>query len=79
MLDSSGLTDCRLETHEIIWRSETLDPILRGFWDWGKIADLEPALQNKIESTIRENTKASRRNEHFEFPHTVLVGTATKP
>jgi ubiquinone/menaquinone biosynthesis C-methylase UbiE len=79
MLSAGGLTDCRLETHDVIWRSDTLDPILRGFWDWGKIADLAPALQNKIESTTRENAKAYMRNGHFEFPHTVLIGTATKP
>ncbi|MFQ5790795.1 MAG: class I SAM-dependent methyltransferase, partial [Acidobacteriota bacterium] len=32
MLTAGGLADCRLDTHEVIWRSETLEPIMGGFW-----------------------------------------------
>lgn len=78
MLTSAGLTDCKLSTHDVIWRSEKLEPILRGFWDWGNIAALPQDVQDRIEATTRENSKAYEQDGQFVFPHSVLHGCAVK-
>jgi hypothetical protein len=57
MITAGGLADFQLDTHEIVWRSETLDPILRGFWDWGNMAALPQEVQDKIKATTRDNAQ----------------------
>ena len=54
------MADFKLDTHEIVWRSKTLDPILRAFWDWGNMAALPQEAQDKIKATTRENAPALR-------------------
>lgn len=79
LFEAAGLVNCRLDTHEVVWRSETLEPILRGFWDWANLTALPRELQDRIEATTRENAKPYEHAGRFAFPHSVLVGTATKP
>ena len=79
LLTAGGLIDVQLETHDVVWCSATMDPIMKGFWDWGNIAELEPSLQEKIDSTTRQNAEKYRMGDGYEFPHTVFMGTATKP
>lgn len=78
LLTAGGLTDIRLEIHDVVWRSETLEPIIKGFWQWGNMAAIEPLLQKKIETTTRENAEEYKVGGRYEFPHTVFAGTATK-
>jgi hypothetical protein len=78
MLTAAGLTDCQLSTHDVVWRCEGLDPVLRGFWDWGNIAALPQDVQDRIEATTRENAKAYEQDGQFAFPHTILLGSAVK-
>ncbi len=78
MLAAAGLTDCQLSTHDVVWRSEGLEPILRGFWEWGNIAALPQDVQDRIEATTRENAKAYEQGGCFAFPHTILLGSAAK-
>ncbi|MFQ5876163.1 MAG: class I SAM-dependent methyltransferase [Acidobacteriota bacterium] len=79
MLAAAGLKGCRLTTHEVVWRCETLEPVLRGFWDWGNMAALSQEVQDRIETATRENAKPFGRDGHYAFPHTVLLGRAMKP
>jgi SAM-dependent methyltransferase len=78
MLTAAGLTECKLSTHDIVWRTEDLEPILRGFWDWGNIAALPQDVQDRIEATTRENARQYLQRGRFEFPHTILLGSAVK-
>lgn len=78
LLAAAGLTDIRLETHDAVWCSETLDPIIRGFWDWGNLTMLDRESQDKIESTTRTNAEKYNVGGRYEFPHTVFMGTVTK-
>jgi len=79
LLRDSGLEPCDLETYDIVWRSDSLDPVLRGFWAWGNLAALPGDVQGKIEASTRDHARSYRHAGGFAFPHTVLVGTATKP
>jgi ubiquinone/menaquinone biosynthesis C-methylase UbiE len=79
MIAASGLVDLQLNTHEIVWRSETVEPILRGLWDWGNMAALPQEVQDKIEATTRENARPYEQSSRFVFPHSILLGTAVKP
>ncbi len=78
MLTASGLTDIRLETHNVVWCTETLEPVIRGFSEWGNLTKLDRELQVKIESTTRINSEKYDAGGQYEFPHTVFVGTASK-
>ena len=78
MLTRANLEDCQLAVHEVTWRADTLDPVLRGFWDWGNLAALPAEVQEKIRETTRENAQPFEKNGTYAFPHSVLVGSALK-
>ena len=78
MLAEAGFKDVRLGRHDVVWRTTTLDPVLRGLWDWGNMAALPRPTQERIEATTRENAKAYRQNEGFVFPHSVLLGVGVR-
>jgi ubiquinone/menaquinone biosynthesis C-methylase UbiE len=79
LLSQAGLEDCQLTTHGVTWITESLDPVLKGFWDWGNMAALPSEIQEKIRETTRENAQPYKQNGRFELPHTALLGTALKP
>lgn len=78
MLAKAGLEIRQLAVHETTWRTDSLDPVLRGFWDWGNMAALPSETQDKIEGTTRENAEPFERNGRYAFPHSALVGSALK-
>jgi SAM-dependent methyltransferase len=79
LLTRAGLEDCQLATHGVTWRTESLDPVLQGFWDWGNMAALPSEIQEKIRETTRENAQPYKQDGQFVFPHTALLGTALRP
>jgi SAM-dependent methyltransferase len=78
MLTQASLENCQLAVHEVTWRADTLDPVLRGFWDYGNLAALPAEVQEKIRETTRENTQPYEQDGKYEFPHSVLLGSALK-
>lgn len=78
MLSGAGLVDCQLSIHEVTWRTDSLDPILEGFWDWGNMAELPADIQEKIKETTRENAASYEQNGGYAFPHPILFGSALK-
>ncbi|MHC5022448.1 MAG: class I SAM-dependent methyltransferase [Planctomycetota bacterium] len=78
-LKASGLGEAHFETHDILWRSETIDPVLQAFLEWGNIAALPRDVQQKIEVTARENLESYRDGGGYAFPHAVLLGAAVRP
>ena len=78
MLTQAGLEDCQLTTHDVTWETESLDPVLRGFWDWGNMAALPSEIQEKIKETTRENARPYRQDGRFVLPHTALLGTTLR-
>ena len=79
LLDAGGLTDFDFETREVVWRTESLDPVLASFWNWGNMAALPREVQDKIEATTRENLQPYGQEGEYAFPHETLVGSAAKP
>ena len=79
LLAQAGLKDCQLATHSVTWRTESLDPVLKGFWDFGNMAALPSEIQEKIKETTRENAQPYKLNGGYEFPHTALLCTVLKP
>ncbi len=78
-LNASGLSDLHFETHDILWRSDTVDPVVQAFLEWGNIAALPQDVQQKIEVTARENLESYRDGTGYAFPHAILLGTAVRP
>jgi SAM-dependent methyltransferase len=78
LLTQAGLEDCQLTTHGVTWETESLDPVLQGFWDWGNMAALPSETQEKIEETTRENAEPYRQDGRFVFPHTAILGSALR-
>lgn len=79
LLTQAGLRDCRLTTHNVTWRTRSLDPVLQGFWEWGNMAALPSEIQEKIRETTRENAQPYEHDGQFALPHTALLGTAWRP
>ena len=78
LLTGAGLADCNLSIHKVTWRTDSLNPVLRGFWDWGNMASLPSETQQKIKETTRENAQPYEQNGGYAFPHAVLLGSARK-
>ncbi len=78
MLTQAGLEGCQLAAHAVTWRTDSMEPVLRGFWDWGNLAALPSETQAKIEATTRENAQPYEQDGQFVFPHTALLGSALK-
>ncbi len=78
LLTQAGLEDCQLTTHDVTWETESLDPVLQGFWSWGNMAALPSEIQEKIKETTRENAQPYEQDGKFVFPHTVLLGRALR-
>lgn len=78
LLTQASLQDCQFAIHEVTWRVDSLDPILKGFWDWGNMAALPAETQRKIRETTRENAQPYRQGDRYAFPHSILFGSALK-
>jgi SAM-dependent methyltransferase len=78
LLSQAALQDCQLSIHEVTWKVDSLDPILKGFWDWGNMAALPAETQTKIEETTRENAQPYEQDGRYTFPHSILFGSAMK-
>ena len=78
LLTQAALEDCQLSIHDVTWKADSLDPILKGFWDWGNMAALPAETQTKIEETTRENAQLYEQDGRYAFPHSILFGSALK-
>ncbi|MHC5004416.1 MAG: class I SAM-dependent methyltransferase [Planctomycetota bacterium] len=78
-LEASGLHDVRFETREIRWESDSVEPVVQAFMEWGNIDALPEDVRRSIAATARENLEAYREGSTYSFPHVVLLGVASKP
>jgi ubiquinone/menaquinone biosynthesis C-methylase UbiE len=79
MLASMGLADCKFEFREISWRSPSIEPVLKSFWQWGNMAELPADLQARIEETTRRNLEQYEVDGGYSLPHEALIGSAARP
>lgn len=79
MVAAGGLINFRLEPHRILWRSASIEPILRAMLDWSGLRALPIDVREKIEASTRENAEPYEQDGEYVLPHSVLLGTATKP
>jgi len=78
LLTQAALENCQLSVHEMIWKVDSLDPVLNGFWEWGNMAALPEETQTKIRDTTRENAQTYEQDGGYAFPHAILFGKALK-
>ena len=78
LLTQAGLQDCQLSMHEVTWKADSLEPVLKGFWDWGNMAALPEDTQEKIRESTRDNSQAYEESGRYAFPHAILFGSASK-
>ena len=79
ILSASGLSDFGFDIHDTTWRTKTLDPVVKSFWNWGNMGALPPELQEKIKASTLENLEVFKTDDEFAFPHKTLLGWAIKP
>jgi SAM-dependent methyltransferase len=78
LLLQAALKDCQLSIHEVIWKVGSLDPVLKGFWDFGNMVALPIEIQSKIKETTRENAQPYAQDGGYSFPHSILFVSALK-
>jgi hypothetical protein len=49
-----------------------------GLWTWGNIGILSQEKQDKIKLSMKENCKPFANANGFSFPHSAILGCATK-
>jgi len=62
----------------MIWKADSLEPVLKGFWDWGDMAALPAETQANIKETTRQNARPYEKDGRYAFPHAILFGSASK-
>jgi hypothetical protein len=77
-VSGAGLTNFQLDTHEVTWKPDTLGAVLRGMSDWSNLAAFPEELQERVKASTRENAKTFEKNGSYEFPHSLVVGRATR-
>lgn len=78
LLAKAGLEIRELAVHKTTWMTDSLEPVLQGFWDWGNMALLPLETQADIEATTRKNAQSFEQDGRFVFPHSALVGSSFK-
>ncbi len=78
MFEQAGLSDPQLSIHNMTWRTNSIDPILKGFWDWGKMNALPDETQDNIRQSTITNSKPFKKGSGYEFPHPILFGSASR-
>jgi SAM-dependent methyltransferase len=78
LLTQAALGDFQLSIHQVTWKTDSLDPVLKGFWDWGNMAALPAETQTKIKATTQENAQPYEQDGRYTFPHSILFGSAMK-
>ncbi|MEZ5962210.1 MAG: class I SAM-dependent methyltransferase [Planctomycetota bacterium] len=76
IVQAAGLADFELSQHRLDWVCDSLDPVLRGLFAWGRIGALPEETQRKIEADARRSAQAFARDGSYHLPHTVLLGSA---
>jgi SAM-dependent methyltransferase len=77
-VNGAGLTDFQLDAHKVTWKPENLGSVLRGMSDWSNLAAFPEELQEKVKASTRDNAKAFEKDGKYEFPHSLVVGRATR-
>lgn len=78
MFAKAGMEIGEFMVHETKWKTDSLEPVLQGFWEWGNMSLLPSETQAKIEATTREGAQPFRQDGRFVFPHSALVSSGTK-
>lgn len=78
LLTQAALRDFQFSIQQVNWKTESLDPVLNGFWDFGNLVALPDEIQSKIKETTRENAQPYKRGGGYTFPHSILFVSALK-
>ena len=78
LLSSAGLENCQISILPLVWKTDSIDPIIQGFWDFGDMSALPADTQNKIKQSTIDNSEPYRKGEGYAFPHPILFGSASK-
>lgn len=78
LLSSAALVNCQLHILPLLWKTDNIDSVIQGFWDFGNMSALPTDTQNKIRQTTIENCEPYRQGGGYAFPHPILFGSASK-
>jgi SAM-dependent methyltransferase len=77
-ISNANLKDFELTLHKTIWNCSTLQPVIDGWWDWGNLHDFPQEKQDNIKADFIENCKPFAHKNGYSFPHSAILGCATK-
>lgn len=78
LLKAGGFEEAQFETRSIVWRTETPEPVLDSFRDWGNLAAFPKETSRKIAESTLKNLEVFRAEDGYEFPHQVLIASAVR-
>lgn len=79
LMENAGLAGFELTNHKTEWVCDTLDPVIHGLWNWADVKAFPQEKQDKIMAEMKENCSEFAVDDGFVFPHTAILGHATKP
>jgi hypothetical protein len=77
-VSGAGLANFQLDTHKVMWKPNTFDASFVACRTGPTSQHFAEELQEKVKATTRENAKAFEKDGQYEFPHSLVVGRATK-
>ena len=73
-----GFEDSSVRELDIVWKTDSIDSLLAAFHDWAALESFPAEIQLAVETTVRENAAAYRREDEFEIPNPAILISATK-
>jgi len=78
MARDAGFRDSSVEELPLAWRTDSLDPLVASFHDWGNLAAFPADVRDRIESSVREGAERYRSGDGFVMPNPAILIAAVK-
>ena len=77
-ISNASLKNFKLEKLNTTWNMQSLDPLMKGCWDWGNLHLFPENKQNDIKSDVIKNCESFKTENGYSFPHSAMMGYAEK-
>lgn len=77
-ISGAGLKDFKLSLHKTVWNCSSLQPVIDGWWIWGNLSLFPKEKQDSIKADFIKNCKSFTHDNGYSFPHSAILGCATK-
>lgn len=78
LVTKSNLKNFSLSKHKTVWNMVSLTPLIEGCWTWGNLFEFTKEKQDSIKVDFIKNCKSFANDNGYSFPHSAILGCATK-